>query len=103
MNKDTYTLFSPEENIYYFESKSVNGSIIKAVMFSEFETRVFNMALLDYDPQSDKFSDISHSNNGDMSKVLATVALVVHTFLQSMPDVTVYFEGNTHVKKQTLQ
>lgn len=100
MNKDTYTLFSPENNIYYFESKGVNGNIVKAVVFSEYEENIFNMALLDYDFQTEEFSDMSSSNNGDMTKVLATVAVIVDAFLQNNPSYTVYFEGNTKAKNK---
>lgn len=98
MNKDTYTLFSPDENIYYFESKGVNGNIIKAVIFNEYEKNIYNMALLDYNIETNQFSDMSSSNNGDMPKVLATVTAIVHDFLQKNINMTVYFEGNTSAK-----
>jgi hypothetical protein len=100
MNKESYTLFSPEENIYYFESKGANGLIIKAVFFNEYEPNVYNMALMDYDISLDQYSDMSSSNNGDMSKVLTTVAEIVHDYLQHNPINIVYFEGNTALKNK---
>lgn len=101
MNKDTYTLFSPDENIYYFESKGINGIITKTVIFSPFSinSNLFNLALMDYNENTHTFSDMTNSNNGDITKVLATVALIIHDFLQKNKTATVYFEGNTTTKR----
>lgn len=100
MNKESYTLFSPEENIYYFESKGVNGTIIKAVIFNEYEPNVYNMALMDYNIEKEEFSDTSSSNNGDIAKVMATVAEIIHAYLQQHQKHIVYFEGNTSAKNK---
>jgi hypothetical protein len=64
---------------------------------------MYNLALLDFDPGSQQYSDITVTDNGDMPQVLATVIEVVRIFLEANPDKALYFEGNTLAKTRLYQ
>jgi hypothetical protein len=78
MNKEGYTIFSQEPNLYSFVSSGKNGEIVKAVAFVELLPNTFNLALLDYDADTKSWSDLASTNNGDMPKVMTTVVAIIH-------------------------
>lgn len=61
------------------------------------------MALLDYNPFTNEFSDISVTDNGDMPEVIATVITIIQDFLNSNPGQKVYFEGSTATRTRLYQ
>lgn len=55
---------------------------------------VYNLALGDENIDADDFSDQIISNNGDMDKVLATVADTAFNFWEYYPNALIFFEGS---------
>ena len=58
------------------------------------------MGFGDYNPETYKINDKSVSNNGDMTKVLATVIGVMFSFLSENPFVFILFKGSTPLRTQ---
>lgn len=100
MNKDSYeyrkSLQSPT---YLFISNGVNGQIPKIVSFSKINISknrpVFNLAFGNLKVSRDKsfIDDQCRSNNGDIAKVLATVARIAIEFMHENPDAVISFCG----------
>jgi hypothetical protein len=90
--------FQSDDDRHYFEFLSVGPekTIEKAVVFTlvDASTNLFNLALVDI------LSDGSHcdkivSNNGDLEKVMATVAECIAVFFEHYPSAGVYVKGST--------
>jgi hypothetical protein len=64
---------------------------------------VQNLALLDYDPATNDYSDQPITDNGDMAEVIATVISIIKRFLDSNPGQKIYFEGNTPARTRLYQ
>ena len=104
MNQPTYKVdFDSAFNYYIFESIGRNGSIFKAVVFDKIETNIFNFGFGDYDLQTQKVDDTIVSDNGDMTKVLATVISIATKFLSENPISYIYFKGSSLIRTQLYQ
>lgn len=79
---------------YYFESRSEDRTIPKAVQFEKIGADIYNLGFGDLYEGYD-FNDLVISNNGDMRKVMATVVQIVIVFLGAYPDQQVYFTGSS--------
>jgi hypothetical protein len=55
---------------------------------------VYNLGFGDWDDEINDFKDKITSNNGDMEKVLATVANTVFSFWRNYPDASIFFQGS---------
>lgn len=64
---------------FRFQSIGKRGVFDKVVEFIRIAPDIHNLALLDFDPVSNAFSDISVTDNGDMPEVIATV-ITIPTF-----------------------
>lgn len=93
MNEKPYEYSSSNYFRYEFVSKSLEREINKAVVFSERENGVYNMALVDV-LDDGSFSDTVVSNNGDFRAVMATVYKILVDFLNTYPNNVVLFYGN---------
>jgi hypothetical protein len=90
---------------FVFESKGKRGNILKRVDFEwlgdveiageRIGYAVYNLAFGDVDPLTNEMDDLAVSDNGDMEKVLGTVAYIMHDFLVKYPQVIVQFAGST--------
>jgi hypothetical protein len=80
---------------YWFVSLG-KKKIIKCVEFQSLGDHSFNLCLLDYIPEINEMSDVVVSNNGDMKKVLWTVARCAEHFLNQFPNDVIVFSGNSH-------
>jgi hypothetical protein len=101
MNQPTYQVeYLPDEDHYIFESIGKNGSIYKIIIFTEVQRGVFNFGFGDYNPQTYRINDKSVSDNGDMTKVLATVIGVMFSFLAENPFVSILIKGSTPLRTQ---
>jgi hypothetical protein len=82
---------------FSFVSEGKNGSICKIVSFVEYEhlPGVYNLGFGDLDGENSHADDLARSNNGDMEKVLSTVAMAVILFTENNKDATIYAEGST--------
>ena len=57
MTKDGYKLYQNSLLGYTFISKGKRGEIIKGVLFEEIFESTYNLALVDYDPETKQWSD----------------------------------------------
>lgn len=91
---------------YQFTSEGVNGSIQKIVQYSKLTIPgigiVYNLGFGDL-MEDGNVSDIANSNNGDMEKVLSTVANTVYDFLEHYPDQLIFAHGSTAIRTKLYQ
>lgn len=100
MNKTKY-LYKSEGffKVFEFVSEGPKGQIRKMVQYTDTGTEnVFNLAFGDYDENTDNINDISITNNGDSTKVLATLASTVYAFTEKYPNAWVFATGSTVVR-----
>lgn len=103
MNKDIYPFQSIEEDSFYvFVSEGRQGKIKKAVLISplsddlnEYFDPVFNLAFGDVIAFEGwwMLDDSVRTGNGDMPKVIATVAAIAMNFLRKHPYCSLSFQG----------
>lgn len=104
MNQPTYNVvYSQSEKQYTFKSIGKNGNILKVVKFVEFQDNVYNLGFGDFDPHKNQIDDTIVTDNGDMTKVLATVVSIIVEFLSENPVAHVFFEGSTKSRTRLYQ
>lgn len=79
--------------MYFFTSKG-KRPIKKAVMFTQFEPNVYNLGFGDLS-SAGEINDMTISNNGDISKVFATIIDIIQDFTSVYPSASIYFCGST--------
>ncbi|MDR6809504.1 hypothetical protein J2Y45_006639 [Dyadobacter sp. BE34] len=79
---------------YYFESRSEERTIHKAIELVKIDENTYNLALGDLGDDG-SLNDSVVSNNGDMHKVLATVSQIIVTFFGMYRDRRIYFTGSS--------
>ena len=68
---------------FEFVNEGKNGKIRKLIRYTEYEeSGVFNLGFGDKIGETDKFDDKIVTNNGDIEKVLATVASTIPRFFE---------------------
>ncbi|GEM_PF-987366 len=72
---------------FRFESTGPKGIITKIVKFSIVRENLCNLAFGDL--VSDDFDDEIISNNGDLRKIISTLANIVHSFTLSNPEIKI--------------
>ena len=93
--------YTTQEGYFAFKFESVgrNGIIKKLVEYvqlGEFELgKIYNLGFGDYNEETGEVDDKIVSDNGDMTKVLATVAATLYVFTEHYPDAIVYAEGSS--------
>jgi hypothetical protein len=98
VNQKFYAFEASEDYLYFwFESRSKERTIAKVVEFAEIKENVFNLAFGDVDESGD-LNDLIVSNNGDMYKVMATLAQIVVAFFGRYPAKEVYFAGSSYAR-----
>lgn len=83
--------------MFTFHSIGPNGNIMKAVKYNKFEIglEVYNLAFGDLTGEGADIDDLVITNNGDMGKILATVAETVVKFTTYRPHAVVIAQGST--------
>jgi hypothetical protein len=105
MNKEPYH-FEPTQMAYQgviaykFVSVGKRGNFTKIVAFQPYLQNIYNLALLDYDESLQTIDDEHITDNGDMSKVLATTWKIMLHFLESFPDKAVAIQGNSETRQK---
>lgn len=94
MKSDVYEL-SNENDIYLFFSVGKKGIFPKVIVYEPIAENIYNLAFGDLDILSGAVDDKSISNNGDLSKILATVIHSIVLFLDKNPYAQVNFKGST--------
>ncbi|SDE04761.1 hypothetical protein SAMN04487996_103197 [Dyadobacter soli] len=112
MNKDIYPFYQAEDDfLYFFVSSGIKGDIQKAVVISDVpdssnypSDSVYNLGFGDVVAVSSSWilDDSPRSGNGDMPKVIATVALIAMDFLREHPWALLSLEGYVD-EKSALQ
>jgi hypothetical protein len=107
MNIEKYPCISNSaRTAFVFESVGPKGTIKKSVIFSLIDEQLGNIYNLSFGDRCHTKSGINDkvvSNNGDRTKVLATVALTVLEFFKNFPDAIVYIEGSTPSRTRLYQ
>lgn len=103
MNYPKYDFTSSTDNVTFeFVSDGSNGAIKKVINYQllDKDKQIFNLCFgdnLGINPDTGELNidDIVVSKNGDMEKVLATVASSVYLFAKTYPDKLIFFQGST--------
>ena len=93
--------YQTEDELHYFEFTSIGpkGSIKKIVEYTKVSVdNIYNLAFGDYDEQAERLNDKNVTNNGDSSKILATVVSTVYAFTGRYPNAWVFATGSTEVR-----
>lgn len=88
---------------YSFISIGVLGQIRKGVQFKHVRDYIFNLVFGDWDGCSEQIDDRTVTNNGDMQKVLTTVAHTVIDFIDLHPGAVVFSRGSTPSRTRLYQ
>lgn len=96
-------VFEPGHVSYVFLSEGPKGKIKKVVAYTMIIEGIYNLGFGDWDEEKMRIDDISRSSNGDMDKVLATVAFTVLDFIQSNPDAIIFIEGSSPARTRLYQ
>ena len=93
--------YQTEDELHYFEFTSIGpkGDIKKIVEYTKVSVDdIYNLAFGDYDEQKDRLNDKIVTNNGDSTKILATVVSTVYAFTGRYPNAWVFATGSTEVR-----
>ena len=91
MKLDRYMLIANESNISF------------EFLYDEICPGLYNLIFGDWDEERQRIDDKARTNNSDVNKVHATVALSVHWFMASHPDSTILAIGETPAKTRLYQ
>lgn len=104
MHLERYDVETDERNnIYGFWSRGPRGRIAKVVICQKIKTDLYNLAFGDWNFEVGEVDDLARTNNGDMAKVLATVAYVISIFMQANPKATLIIRGSTPARIRLYQ
>ncbi len=93
--------YQTEDELHYFEFTSIGPkwNIKKIVEYTKVSVDdIYNLAFGDYNEQTDRFNDKIVTNNGDSTKILATVVSTDYAFTGRYPVVWVFATGSTEVR-----
>jgi hypothetical protein len=104
MNYKPYPFILNEENTHFkFLSTGKRGVVEKAITFTLIEDDVYNLALLDFDPLTQNYTDQNITDNGDMPEILATVMAIIKDYLSQHTHHKIYLIGNTLSRTRLYQ
>ena len=100
MNLPRYPLTSSDKMLTFeFVSEGKKGLINKLVQFQSTNVEgIYNLAFGDKDLTSGEIDDKAISNNGDIEKILTTVASSVYVFTEKYPQAFIYATGSTKAR-----
>jgi len=99
MIKDAYPLIHSKDNkAYQFKSIGKNGIIRKIILFQAIGHNKYNLAFGDW--KGNDLDDKTISNNGDIIKVISTVAQSGYLFFEKYPTAIVEIEGVDKKRQQ---
>jgi hypothetical protein len=110
MQIEKYQVTNESDGLKYFFDSIGEKTIKKVVHYQQFPPRiviklglpqqmeVYNLAFGDSIAGTDDFSDNEKSNNGDMEKVLSTVADTTFYFWEKYPQADLFLAGSTVIR-----
>ena len=104
MNHSVYSITRTGKMKFTFESNNVDGTnpVIKMVEYLpiiRMGRKYYNLEFGDYSPEKDRIDDRVVTDNGDMRRVLKTVATTLETFFEEFPDKEVHIDGSDSVRR----
>jgi len=102
MNYNKYEIHTSTNNdVYTFTSSGHNGEIEKIIEFSKTQNdSIYNLAFGDKSivyingKPKETIDDLNESKNGDLDKILATVAMAVYEYTSIFPNRQIFFVGS---------
>jgi len=99
MINDVYQLDALENNtVFQFNSIGKQGTITKLILFQFINGNTFNLAFGDF--KNNKLDDKIISDNGDLIKVISTVALSIYLFFDAHPNAIIEIQGVDKKRQQ---
>ncbi|QSW88299.1 hypothetical protein J0383_18800 [Flavobacterium endoglycinae] len=105
MDYPKYELSASTDNLVFkFVSNGTNGDIPKAIVYKITDNEnIYNLGfgdVISIDPITGELNldDLVESKNGDMEKIIATVAHSAYIFSKKYPDRLIFFRGSTPVR-----
>lgn len=96
MNLDRYKFeINKSSTEFTFISEGHLGRIEKAIQYEEIQKGFYNLGFGDVNPITREIDDTIVTNNGDMTKILATVAYSLYVFTSKNPNVWIYVTGSS--------
>ncbi len=96
MHLDKYKVeISNSSTKFDFVSEGHLGKIQKSIKYEETQEGVYNLGFGDKHPITGEIDDTIVTNNGDMTKILATVALSIYIFTEKNPNAWIYVTGSS--------
>jgi hypothetical protein len=97
MRNEQYDVESaPSLTTFEFVSEGKKGKIRKIIQYLEYkESGIFNLGFGDKIGETDEFDDKAVTNNGDIDKVLATVASTIPRFFDQYPKAAIFATGSS--------
>jgi hypothetical protein len=106
MDIDRYQIENNVNSVYFeFISIGNKGSIVKVIKYTKInnDPLVYNLGFGDKNLTYETIDDTAITNNGDMERVLATVAFTIYAFYKEYPDANVYLSGSTTSRTRLYQ
>lgn len=88
---------------FKFQSVVKRGTFEKTIELTKLAPDQYNLALLDFDPGTQDYTDNSVTDNGDMPEILATVMAVVLDYLSQYPERSIIITGNSSSRTRLYQ
>lgn len=88
---------------FEFDSIGPKGKIRKIATFIRIKPNLYSFGFGDWDQATSDINDTAISNNGDGTKVLSTVAAIIHDFTMVFRDAVIYIEGSTPARTRWYQ
>ena len=97
MNLDKYSFkINKTSTKFRFTSVGRLGKIEKVVRYEKMENEeIYNLGFGDRNPKTGEIDDTIVTNNGDIEKILATVAATLYFFTEINPNVYIYVTGSS--------
>lgn len=103
MNLEHYEIEQIDEFAYRFSSTGPKGVFEMRVCFTDTGFNSFNLGFGVIDPDDYWLDDRIELRNGDMQKILATVANCALFFLDEHPECCIYATGSTPTRTRLYQ
>lgn len=105
MNYPKYELSASTDSlIFQFVSNGTNGDIPKAIVYRVTDNdNIYNLGfgdIISINPITGEIDldDLVESKNGDLEKIIATVAHSAYIFSQKYPEILIFFRGSTDIR-----